>query len=70
MHIKYPPYKVSLTDMVPIFTVNSRRVHLFQLIMTLFSLPGRSPGRAIVLPGVSVGVGIGVRVSKMLKFLL
>ena len=38
-----------------------------------FSSPGRSPGRAIVLPpgvGFGVGIGGGDGVSKMLKFLL
>ena len=41
------------------------------IYQSLFSSPGRSPGRAIVLPpgvGVGVGVGGGVGVSKMLKF--
>ena len=30
----------------------------------IFSSPGQSPGRAIVLPGVSVGVSVGSGVSK------
>ena len=35
----------------------------------IFSSPGQSPGRAIVLPpGVGVGVGVGGSISKMLKF--
>ena len=39
----------------------------------IFSSPGWSPGRAIVLPpgiGVGVSVGIGGGVSKMLKFFM
>ena len=48
------------------------------LLQAIFSLPGQSPGRAIVLPprngvgvgiGVGLGVGCGVGVSKILKFL-
>ena len=46
---------------------------IVSFILGHFSSPGRSPGRAIVLPpasaGVGVGVGGGVSISKMLKFL-
>ena len=42
--------------------------------LAIFSSPGLSPGRAIVLPpgvgfGVGVGGGVGIGASKMLKFL-
>ena len=52
----------------------SEHDHKLKVFLTLFSSPGQSPGRAIVLPpgigiGVGVGVGSGVGVSKMLKFL-
>ena len=37
--------------------------------ITIFSSPGQSPGSYCTTPGVGVGVGGCVGVSKLLKFL-